>query len=276
METGKSNVGHSHQVSDVTNLQTTLDSKASNADVATKLPKATGTNSVYGKDGSGNDVLIGFSSASANASTIVYRGSGGVTTVGAPTAAGHAVNKGTMDTALSSKADLVGGVVPTSQLPRVTLGETLSVASNAAMLALDAQPGDVAIRTDTNNVYMLRAAPASTQSNWLDLTATAQSGGVTSINGQTGTVVLAAADINAVPTSRSVGAGTGLTGGGDLTGNRTIGLNTASQTSLSKADSAVQGFVNGAATGTRIERMTSAQYAALATKDANTVYLVSG
>jgi hypothetical protein len=52
---------------------------------------------------------------------------------------------------------------------------------------------------------------------------------VTSVNGQVGTVVLTQTDISGtVPTSRTITAGTGLTGGGDLSANRTIALaNTA-------------------------------------------------
>lgn len=45
---------------------------------------------------------------------------------------------------------------------------------------------------------------------------------VTSVNGQTGTVVLTAASLGAVLTSRTIAAGTGLSGGGDLSSNRTI------------------------------------------------------
>lgn len=43
-----------------------------------------------------------------------------------------------------------------------------------------------------------------------------------------------------VPPNRTLTAGTGLTGGGDLTANRTFALNAATISSLSKADSAVQ------------------------------------
>jgi hypothetical protein len=46
---------------------------------------------------------------------------------------------------------------------------------------------------------------------------------VTSVNGYTGTVVLTQPDIaGTVPTSRTISTGTGLTGGGDLSANRTI------------------------------------------------------
>jgi len=47
-------------------------------------------------------------------------------------------------------------------------------------------------------------------------------GAVDSVNGETGTVVLDAADVDAVPTTRTITAGTGLTGGGDLAADRTI------------------------------------------------------
>jgi len=51
---------------------------------------------------------------------------------------------------------------------------------------------------------------------------------VTSVNGQTGTVVLDAADVNAVADTATITAGTGLTGGGTLASNTTVSLaNTA-------------------------------------------------
>ncbi|WP_155293052.1 phage upper tail fiber protein [Rhodococcoides fascians] len=180
-----------------------------------------------------------------------------------------------LQTALDTKPTLVGGKLPTSYLNRVEIGETLTAANQSAMLALDAQPGDIAVRSDNNSIWMLKVAPATSNSSWFDITANVASGGVASVNGQVGTVVLGASDVGAAPTGRTITAGTGLTGGGDLSANRTVTLSTGSQASLVKADSAVQGFVNGTSTGTKIERMTAAQYAALGTKDANTIYLVT-
>jgi len=49
-------------------------------------------------------------------------------------------------------------------------------------------------------------------------------GAVDSVNGETGAVVLDAADVDAAPTSRTISAGTGLTGGGDLSANRTLAV----------------------------------------------------
>lgn len=52
--------------------------------------------------------------------------------------------------------------------------------------------------------------------------------GVTSVNGYTGAVVLTQPDIaGTVPTSLTISTGTGLTGGGDLSANRTISFSTA-------------------------------------------------
>lgn len=53
---------------------------------------------------------------------------------------------------------------------------------------------------------------------------TVSSPAVLSINGETGVVTLDATDVGAVPTSRQITAGTGLSGGGALTTDRTISV----------------------------------------------------
>lgn len=206
---------HSHAVSDITNLQATLDGKA----------------------------------ASSHTHTIA--------------------NVSGLQTALDTKPTLVGGKLPTSYLNRVEIGETLTAASQTAMLALDANVGDIAVRSDNDSIWMLKKEGASTLANWFDITANIASGGVASVNSMVGTVVLGAADVGAVPTARSMTAGTGLVGGGDLSANRTVTLSSASQASLLKADSAVQG--NGLSLWTG----TASQYAAIATKSSTTVYVVT-
>jgi hypothetical protein len=55
-----------------------------------------------------------------------------------------------------------------------------------------------------------------------------------------GAVSITPASIGAVLTARSVSTGTGLSGGGDLTADRTLGLSAGSVASLALADSAVQ------------------------------------
>jgi hypothetical protein len=99
-----------------------------------------------------------------------------------------------LSTSLAAKADLVGGVVPTSQIPSVALVEFLgAVASQAAMLALRGQPGDWAIRTDRATEWVIVANNGATLSDWYELpTGIAPVG---SVNGQTGSVVLGTGDV---------------------------------------------------------------------------------
>lgn len=75
-------------------------------------------------------------------------------------------SKAEADTGLAGKADLVGGKVPVAQLPALAITDTFEVATEAAMLALTAERGDIAIRTDENKSYVLAAEPATTLANW--------------------------------------------------------------------------------------------------------------
>jgi hypothetical protein len=62
------------------------------------------------------------------------------------------------------------GKLDPSVIPHQAITDTFVVASQAAMLALsDAHTGDVAIRTDTNENYILQTAPSSTLANWVKL-----------------------------------------------------------------------------------------------------------
>lgn len=85
------------------------------------------------------------------------------------------------------------GKLADSVIPAVAITETFVVDSQAAMLALNAQTGDVAIRTDTNRSYILQTTPASTLDNWKELLTPTDA--VLSVNGKVGTVVLSGSDI---------------------------------------------------------------------------------
>ena len=108
-----------------------------------------------------------------------------------------------LGTAMSAKADLVGGVVPTSQIPAVALTKPFPVANRAAMLALTAQEGDLAIITGTadKGSYILGDGPSNQFSSWYLLSS--PGGEVQSVNGQIGSVVLGYADVGAAPASHS-------------------------------------------------------------------------
>lgn len=85
-----------------------------------------------------------------------------------------------------------GGKVPFAQIPAIAISETYVVASQAAMLALAAERGDVAIRTDINQSFILSAEPATTLGNWKQLLFPAP---VTSFNTRTGAITLLLADV---------------------------------------------------------------------------------
>lgn len=125
--------------------------------------------------------------------------------------------------ALAAKADLVAGVVPTSQLPAIAITAYLGpAASQAAMLALVGEAGDWTTRTDLGTNWVITGPDPTQLTSWTEWTY--PGGGVSSVNAQTGVVILAAADVGAPPTSRTITAGVGLTGGGDLSANRSLAV----------------------------------------------------
>lgn len=95
--------------------------------------------------------------------------------------------------ATSGNAADLTGTLPTAVLPALAINDTFTVASQAAMLALTAQKGDIAVRSDLTAAFILAAEPAATLANWVRLPVPADA--VLSVNGQTGVVVLAKADI---------------------------------------------------------------------------------
>jgi hypothetical protein len=87
------------------------------------------------------------------------------------------------------------GLIPTNQLPALAITETFVVVSQVAMLALTAQTGDVAVRTDVNKSFILTASPATTIGNWQELLTPTDS--VLSVDGLTGAVSLSGTYLNA-------------------------------------------------------------------------------
>lgn len=92
--------------------------------------------------------------------------------------------------------------IPNAQLPPLAITSTFVVASEAAMLALDAQEGDVAVRTDLGKTFIHTNSYLGTMADWQEmLTPTAP---VQSVNGQLGAVVLTAADVGAQPANANL------------------------------------------------------------------------
>ncbi|MCY1649065.1 hypothetical protein OVA11_18995 [Caulobacter sp. SL161] len=63
-------------------------------------------------------------------------------------------------------ASRLTGVIDTANLPAVVINDTFEVGSQAAMLALTAQRGDIAIRTDENKTYVLSTDSPATLADW--------------------------------------------------------------------------------------------------------------
>jgi hypothetical protein len=110
---------------------------------------------------------------------------------------------------LSLKADLVGGVIPTSQLPSLAITEFLGTAANQpAMLALSGQRGDWCIRTDgepNGGTWVLVVDGGSSLSHWQRLGYPIAP--VSSVNGQTGDINLGFGDVGAAPANEGVANG---------------------------------------------------------------------
>ena len=109
------------------------------------------------------------------------------------TDAGTAASKNT-GTAAGNVPVLDGsGKLAASTLPAIAITDTFVVATEAAMLALTAEVGDVAVRTDVKKSFILKTAGASTLANWQELLTPTDV--VTSVAGRTGAVTLTASDV---------------------------------------------------------------------------------
>ena len=93
------------------------------------------------------------------------------------------------------------GKLDPAELPALTITDTFVVASQAEMLALTAQRGDLAIRSDLNKSFVLAADDASVLANWKELLTPLDA--VLSVAGRTGAVALGQADISGLTTSDS-------------------------------------------------------------------------
>ena len=103
-------------------------------------------------------------------------------------------NVDNLQTTLDAKADLVSGVIPTSQIPALAVTEFLgTVSSQTGMLALTGQKGDWCNRTDVSSTFIITGTDPTQISSWTELDYPAAD--VTSVNSQTGAVVLSASGL---------------------------------------------------------------------------------
>jgi hypothetical protein len=150
-------------------------------------------------DGGDNGLNISESSGKFDFNTKV------IGNISAGGATGEAVEYDQMNTALgdyvpTSQKGAANGVatlgadskIPSAQLPALVISSVSVVADETAQLALTAEEGDMAIRTDNSKSYIHNGGSAGTMADWTEITAP---GDVSSVNSQTGTVVLDSDDI---------------------------------------------------------------------------------
>jgi hypothetical protein len=110
------------------------------------------------------------------------------------------------------------GQLLTSQVPAIAITDTFVVNSESQQTSLVAEVGDVAVRTDLKKSFILSALPASNFANWQELLTPTDL--VTSVNGQTGNVVVPAGSVTSVaaqaPAAGLVISGSPITSSGTL------------------------------------------------------------
>lgn len=132
-------------------------------------------------------------SANLTSLAAVASGAFGRTLLGSVDASSAKASLGLATVATSGSAADLTGVLGTAQLPPLAIQETFTAATQADMLALTAQRGDVAIRTDLGSkMYILTSDAPSVLANWVALTA---AGDVTSVAGKVGGVTLVKGDV---------------------------------------------------------------------------------
>lgn len=185
---------HTHTSSDITDFDSKLQTKANISHQHAAEDIISGTVNVQ-------RLPVGTASG-----TIAAGNDSRFTDARTPKAHTHTISNVTgLQDNLDSKADLVGGQIPTSQIPAIALTKPFAVTNRAAMLALDVQEGDIAIITGDNadkGSYILGSGPSNQFTSWMLLSVSSDAP-VQSVNGQVGTIVLSPVDIGAAPSSHT-------------------------------------------------------------------------
>jgi hypothetical protein len=205
----------------VTALTTTVGTKANQSDMTTAQTNITTINTTLGTKadlvsgvlkaseiptGIPQANISGLTSALAACATLTGTGGTVIPLSQTPQNIPQSYVSG-LGTTLGAKADLVNGVIPLSELPQGALPDINVVANQAAMLALttgQVQYGSIAIITGTSaqGTYVLTGSNPASLGSWTEFS-TPQAP-VTSVNGDTGTVVLGPTDVGALASNASI------------------------------------------------------------------------
>jgi hypothetical protein len=189
-------------------------------------------------------------------------------------------NIDTTNAALALKADLVAGKIPVDQLPAIAITDTYVVNTQTAMLALSAQTGDVAVRSDLNKSFILQGGDPTVLANWQELLTPTDA--VLSVFGRTGAVTMLGSDVTAALgfTPRDAASVTDVAHGG--TGSATAAgarTNLGAAASGSNADiTALTGLVsiNGGPIAGMRNRLINANFAIKQRPLSGTITLAAG
>jgi len=118
------------------------------------------------------------------------------------------------------------GKLISSQLPSITISDTFVTASQAAMLALVAETGDVAVRTDLNKSFILKGTNPTVLADWQELLTPTSA--VTTVFGRNGAVAAQTGDYTA----------------DQITETATRKFQTANQNTFNDATSSIQTQLN--------------------------------
>ena len=133
--------------------QTALDAKVS---------VVTGTNIVYARGSGGTDISVGFSSGTG-ASTIMYRTTGGVSSINTPTAATHITNKQYVDAADALLAPLASpALTGTPTAPTATAGTTTTQLATTAFVATAVATSVTSVSVSSNQGVTASVTNATT------------------------------------------------------------------------------------------------------------------
>lgn len=221
---GKANTVHSHIITDVASLQSSLDAKASYSDLSAGLANKSDIththsfDSITSKPDTYPNDPVEWDDILNKPTTFPGAGDGGgpvewtdildkpstftpsvhthaqSDVTGLSTALAAKADSSSVTTSLVAKADLVGGVIPTAQLPAIAVIDFLgSVSTQVAMLALTGQKGDWCIRTDLGQTWVITGGDPTQLASWTAMPLASVP--VQTVNGQTGTVVLGKSDV---------------------------------------------------------------------------------
>ncbi|GHE72322.1 hypothetical protein GCM10019059_34980 [Camelimonas fluminis] len=139
-----------------------------------------------------------------------------------------------------SADDIKAGVIDPARLPSIAITDTYVVASQAQMLVLDVQKGDIAVRTDLNRSYICSGTNPALLTSWTELLTPTDA--VLSVAGLTGAIT-ASALRTAIATATGIAL---MTAANAAAAQDAIGATATGKSLITAADAAAVRGIAGA------------------------------